>query len=209
MIMSGCDTIRGQRMKPVLALLLLLGLSAGSASVNAQEPRKAPELSFTLPGQGEKLLSQYRGKVIALEFILTTCPHCQQASQLMSQLQHEYGSRGFQALDVAINAQDEGRSTQQANDIVGQFAQTYQTAFPVGWTSRDQMISFMNISLAERFVVPQLILIDRKGLIRYQTESRGDGMYENSMKPEVIRQRIEELLAAPSSALRRPARRPS
>ena len=28
--------------------------------------RKAPELAFTLPGQGDKLLSQYRGKVVAL-----------------------------------------------------------------------------------------------------------------------------------------------
>ena len=41
--------------------------------------------------------------MIAVEFIFTTCPHCQHASVLMTKLQQEYGSRGFQALDVAIN----------------------------------------------------------------------------------------------------------
>lgn len=193
----------------LIAFSLCLSMLALAGLVYAQDSRKAPELSFTVPGQGERLLSQLRGKVVALEFILTTCPHCQQASHLMSQMQQDYANRGFQALDVAINAQDEGRSPEQANELVGMFASNFQTSFPVGWTSRDQMISFMNISLAERFVVPQLILIDRKGMIRYQTESRGDGSYENSMKPEIIRQRIEELLSSPTSALRRPARRPS
>jgi thiol-disulfide isomerase/thioredoxin len=196
-------------MKAFWAAALVVVSAFGLVAADATEGRKAPELSFTLPSQGEKLLSQFRGKVVALEFILTTCPHCQQASRLMSQLQQEYGSRGFQALDVAINGLDEGRSPQQASEVVSAFSQQFQTAFPVGWASRDQMISFMNISLAERFVVPQLVLIDRKGVIRYQTESRGDGMYETSMKPEVIRQRVEELLASPSSALRRPAHRPS
>ena len=60
--------------------------------------RKAPEVAFTVPGQGQKLLSQYRGKVIALEFIFTTCPHCQAASRVMSRMQNDFSSRAFQAL---------------------------------------------------------------------------------------------------------------
>jgi thiol-disulfide isomerase/thioredoxin len=160
-------------------------------------PRKAPELAFTVPGQGEKLLSQYRGKVVALEFILTTCPHCQAASRMMSKLQADYGSRGFQALDVAINGLDDRRTPAQANDLVQSFANSFQVAFPVGWTSRDQMLAFSGFSIAERFVVPQIVLIDRRGVIHYQTPPLGD---ENSMQERTIRQRVEELLALSNTA---------
>ena len=168
-------------------------------SVFAQDSngvRKAPELAFTLPGQGEHLLSQYRGKAVALEFILTTCPHCQAASRLMSRLQQDYGPRGFQALDLAINGLDDGRTAQQADLLVETFARNFQVGFPVGWVPRDQFVTFMGFSFAELTVVPQLVLIDRKGYIRYQTPPRGE---ENAMKEATLRQRIEELLA-PSGA---------
>lgn len=153
------------------------------------EPRKAPELAYSVPTGGHqvpKLLSQYRGKVVALEFIFTTCPHCQHASILMTKLQHDYGSRGFQALDVAIN--------ENADLLVENFVRDFQVGFPVGWTTRDEFLTFMNFSFADRFVVPQLVLIDRKGMIRYQTPALGDGDYEKQMEESTIRSRIEDML---------------
>jgi hypothetical protein len=122
---------------------------------------------------------------------------------VMSQLQRDYGSRGFQALDIAINGVDEGRTPEQANQIVQAFASTYQTAFPVGWTPRDQMLAFTGFSVMNRFVVPQLILIDRKGMIRYQTPPLGD---EHSMQESTIRQRVEALLSESASPVRRPTK---
>lgn len=163
--------------------------------------RKAPELAFTIPGQGQKLLSQYRGKVVALEFILTTCPHCQAASRVMTGFQQEYGPRGFQALDLAINALDEGRTDAQAAQIVQAFSQQFQVGFPVGFIPRDQMMSFMGFSLAERMVVPQLVLIDRKGYIHYQTPaSDSTDEWAKLMNDTAIRQHIEELLALNNSS---------
>lgn len=163
--------------------------------------RKAPELAFTIPGQGQKLLSQYRGKVVALEFILTTCPHCQAASRVMTGFQQEYGPRGFQALDLAINALDEGRTDTQAAQIVQAFSQQFQVGFPVGFIPRDQMMSFMGFSLAERMVVPQLVLIDRKGYIHYQTPaSDSTDEWAKLMNDTAIRQHIEELLALNNSS---------
>lgn len=147
--------------------------------------RKAPELAFTVPGQGQKLLSQYKGKVIALELIYTTCPHCQAASHIMSKFQNELGSRGFQAIDVAFN--------DNADLLVEGFIKEQQTQFPVGWTTRDQVLSFLGISAVERFVVPQLILIDREGMIHYQTPPLGD---EQSYEESTIRKRLEMLLNA-------------
>jgi len=162
--------------------------------------RKAPELAFTLPGQGDKLLSQYRGKVVALEFILTTCPHCQAASRVMTGFQQEYGPRGFQAIDLAINALDEGRKPDQASLMTETFANNFQVGFPVGFIERDPMMSFMGFSIMDRMVVPQLVLIDRKGFIRYQTPAASNEEYGKLMNDNTIRQHIEELVAEPASA---------
>lgn len=179
-----------------IAVASLCLLAAGPEGL-----RKAPELAFTIPGQGQQLLSQYRGKVVALEFIMTTCPHCQAASHVMTRFQQEYGPRGLQVLDLAINALDDGRTDAQAAQVVQAFAQNFQVGFPVGYISRDQMMNFMGFSMAERMVVPQLVLIDRKGYIHCQTPaSDADGTWAKLMDENAIRQHIEELLAAGNSS---------
>ncbi len=188
-------------MKLFTSTAIALGLvSAYLVVAQTNTGRKAPELAFTLPGQGDKLLSQYRGKVVALEFILTTCPHCQEASHVMTKYQLEYGARGFQAIDLAINALDEGRKPDQASLLTESFANNFQVGFPVGYIGRDPMMSFMGFSVVDRMVVPQLVLIDRKGFIRYQTPAGDSEEYGKLMNPNTIRQHIEELLAQPVSA---------
>jgi cytochrome oxidase Cu insertion factor (SCO1/SenC/PrrC family) len=162
------------------AIAIFVFIHATSATAQSAL-RESPELAFNIPGQGEKLLSSYRGKVVALEFILTTCPHCQAASKVMTELQQRYGSRGFQALDIAVDPNADLR--------VENFAKDYQIGFPIGWMPVEQMMTYMGFT--DRPVVPQLALIDRNGKIRYQTPRQGDG---DSMKPEVIEKRIKELL---------------
>jgi cytochrome oxidase Cu insertion factor (SCO1/SenC/PrrC family) len=76
-------------------------LLSGFALAGAEIPRQAPEYAFTLPGGKQDLLSNYKGKVIALEFLFTTCPHCQTSARTLSKLQGEFGAKGFQALGVA------------------------------------------------------------------------------------------------------------
>ncbi len=122
----------------------------------------------------------------------------------MTQLQQQYGSRGFQALDIAINALDEGQSETQANLLIETFSQNFRVGFPVGWTTRDQFLAFMGFSIMDYTVIPQLVLIDRRGDIRYQTPARGD---ELSMKENTIRQRLEELLSEPIPTTRTSAKR--
>lgn len=176
----------------ILAFANIAFIATSLSAATPALPRKVPELAFNIPGQGQKLLSQYRGKVVALEFIYTTCPHCQAASKVMSKLQNEYGSRGLQVLDVAINP--------NADLAVGDFAKEFQTTFPVAWVTQDQGLAFLGFNMADRFVVPQLVLIDRQGIIHYQTPPLGD---ENSMKESTLQQRIEELLSAGNSASHR------
>ena len=190
----------------LITSILTLGLAAVALSTAADSGagRKAPELAFTLPGQGDRLLSQYRGKVVALEFILTTCPHCQAASKVMTGYQQELGPRGLQAIDLAINALDENRKPAEASVMTETFANNFQVGFPVGFIGRDPMMSFMGFSIMDRMVVPQLVLIDRKGVIRYQTPPGDTDEYGKLMNEATIRQHLEELLAEPATtAVRR------
>jgi thiol-disulfide isomerase/thioredoxin len=169
-------------MKALIIAILVTGIIQASDIGHQPALRKSPELAFVIPCSGQQLLTHYRGEVVALEFILTTCPHCQAASKLMSKMQERYGSRGFQALDIAVDPNADLR--------VESFAKDYQVGFPVGWTTIEQMMNYMGFT--ERPVVPQLVLIDRDGNIRYQTPREGD---PDAMKEEVIAKRIEELLA--------------
>lgn len=168
-------------MKLFTTAALFFAVAIGSTIGGEVAVHKSPELAFQIPGHGDRLLSQYRGKVVALEFILTTCPHCQAASQVMNKMQERYGNKGFQAIDVAIDP--------NADLKVDNFAKEHKVNFEVGWTGLEQMMSYMGFT--ERPVVPQLILIDRDGNIHYATPRQGDG---ESMKDEVIEKRIEELL---------------
>ncbi|HXE12686.1 MAG TPA: TlpA disulfide reductase family protein [Bryobacteraceae bacterium] len=158
-------------------------LNAGPAS------KKAPELAFDIPGKGQHLLSQYRGKVVALEIIETTCPHCQAASHVMTRLQKEFASQGFQALDVAINP--------NADLLVDGFVKDQQAGFPVGWTTFQQAQAFLGLKPTERFVVPQVCLINPRGYIEYQTPPLGD---DDIRKEDVLRQHVVAMLAASKKA---------
>ncbi|HZT37585.1 MAG TPA: hypothetical protein VFA28_06790 [Bryobacteraceae bacterium] len=51
-----------------IAALLLAGFSAFAVTI----PRRAGEVAIAVPGKGQELLSNYRGKVVVLAFILVT-----------------------------------------------------------------------------------------------------------------------------------------
>jgi len=163
-------------------------------AADAPALRKAPELAFTLPGEGEKLLSQYRGKVVALEFILTTCPHCQAASHDLTKYQQDMGKRGLQVIDLAINALDDMRKPAEAEQMVTTFVRNFNVGFPVGYVPRPQMLTFLGFSPMDRMVVPQLVLIDRKGFIHYQTSAISGPDWDSVAKEPALREHLEELL---------------
>jgi peroxiredoxin len=151
-------------------------------------PRKAPEYVIHMTDGSQKLLSSFRGKVVVLEFGFTTCPHCQHASQLMSQLQREYGPKGFQALAVAFNP--------MAKMLVPDFVSEFKINFPVGFDEREPVNLFLQNPPESALHVPQLVFIDRKGIIRKQSLPRNDA--ETGAEANV-RKMVEQLLAEPAN----------
>jgi peroxiredoxin len=148
----------------VAALAVLLALAIGPVSATAPVPRKSPELTITDSASGKQMrLSGFSGKVVVVEFLVTNCPHCLRVAQTLAKLQWELGSRGFQSIGVAF---DKNISPQKAGD----FAKLLAVSYPVGYTSSDKVDSYLGREADQRFRVPQIVVIDRKGMIRAQSQ---------------------------------------
>ncbi len=166
-------------------------ISAGAmAQTMPAVPRPAAELKFHLVDGTPVTLSKYKGKVCVVEFLFTTCPHCQQTSQVMSNLYTEYGPKGFQPLGVAFN--------EQAIMLLPDFIKNFRVNYPTGVAPREKVLEFLGHSSTARMMVPQVVIIDKKGAIRFQSSVDGN---ENIHAERSLRDKIEMLLneGAPKS----------
>jgi peroxiredoxin len=167
------------------SLLAAMGLAAAFVLSGADIPRPAPNMTFKMPQGGVIDLTQYRGKVVALEFLITTCPHCQTASKILQKMQDEYGPKGFQALGVATN--------EMAHMLVPDYVKNFNLRFPVGFAPREQAHEFLQHPTMLIMYVPQLVFIDRKGIIQAQYAG-GSDFFKDEEKN--VRAKIEEMLKA-------------
>jgi hypothetical protein len=146
-----------------LAALLALGLSAMAAPV----PREAPALTVTdLMGQKQHL-SRFKGGVVVIEFMLIRCTGCLKMAQTINKLHGEMAGRGFQPVSVVF---DDGVSAPVIRDLANLLKLTY----PVGYTTSDDVDRYLARAVSERFQVPQLVVIDRTGMIRAQSRPVGE-----------------------------------
>jgi peroxiredoxin len=139
-------------------------------------PRKAPELSFSDPSGKAISLSNFKGKVVAIEFFFVRSMHCVRVAQTLNKLNDELSSRGFQALAVAFSApQAEADAA-----TVDNFVQSYRLTFPVGYTGKGDVDGFLSRSKDDVLNIPQVVIIDRAGMIRAQSGNRpGDPKLED------------------------------
>jgi thiol-disulfide isomerase/thioredoxin len=167
-------------MRPVLAAAFFFGAVVMPA---AEVARPAPPLSFTTPAGKTMNVSDFKGKVLAVEIMSTTCPHCQEGARILSKLYTELGKKGFQPVGVAIND----------NPDVPSFIRTYGVNFPVGTGARDQALAFLEHSMMKPFYFPQLVFVDRNGVIRAQYA--GTDSFLQTNEEANIRKMVEKLLS--------------
>lgn len=157
----------------------------------AEIPRPAPEFAIRMSDGSQLLLSQFKGKVVVLVFLYTTCPHCQRTTQVLSPLQTEFASRGLQILGVAFNP--------NADQLVPSFMAQFHPTFPVGSSARESVMDYLQQSPAQPGYVPEVVFIDRKRVIRAQFT--GEDPFFNQQEKN-FRERIEALLTEPVSTPR-------
>lgn len=167
-----------------LAALLALGLSAVAAPV----PREAPALTVTdLTGQKQDL-SHFKGDVVVIEFLLMRCAGCLRMAQTINKLHGEMAGRGFQPIGVVF---DNGAT----GPVIRDLAQLLKLTYPVGYITSDDVDRYLARAVTERFQVPQLVVIDRAGMIRAQSRPAG----ETSLNDEsYLRNLVGTLLDEPA-----------
>jgi peroxiredoxin len=167
-----------------MAVLALAALSLGAQ----QLPRKAGEWAIQTVNGKPIQLSSYRGKVVVLAFILTTCPHCQKTVGVLSGLQPKYAPLGVQILASAAEA--------NAKSAVPGFVQTFHPLFPVGYNDdAEKLLAFWQYTRAQIPLMPIVLLIDRQGNIRFQHDGHDEKFFAD--QEQNFRHELDELLKSP------------
>ena len=131
-----------------------------TAAAYAIVPRPLADIQIPTPDQKKINLRQYRGKVMLIALISTSCTDCIRSIDVLNALQKDYGKRGFQVVAAAIEA--------NAAFSVGSFVARYRPTFPVGYLEREATLKFLDVPSTTRPFVPIMMFVDGRGTVRFQ-----------------------------------------
>jgi thiol-disulfide isomerase/thioredoxin len=142
-------------MKTVIALLTLLCLSmpAAAGGLDPLEGFQAPAISLADPGGNTHTLSDYRGKVVLINFWASWCGPCVTEMPAMQRLQKALADKPFTIL--AINVRE-------SRAKVWKFASTLGLKFPLLLDQDGSVADAWRID-----VYPTSFLVDPEGRLQY------------------------------------------
>jgi thiol-disulfide isomerase/thioredoxin len=108
----------------------------------------------TIDGSAFKL-SDYRGKVVVLDFWATWCPPCIESVPQLVRIAKESQQRGVEIIGLHID--DRGRS--KPEDI-RKFINRYNINYTIGLATDDMFTSYLGF---EETTIPQTLVFDRNG----------------------------------------------
>jgi peroxiredoxin len=167
---------------------MLVLLSSALAVSSPTLPRVSPELSIEEPDGKTTMLSSFKGKVVVLEFLFVRSQHCIRVAQVLNQLQHELGPRGLQAVGIAFDAPNAGVT---GGEYLSAMLQSLQLTYPIGYSQRASVDSYLGRSGNELLSIPQIVVIDRAGTIRISNGDQTNPALEDAASLRVL---LEPLL---------------
>ena len=161
-------------MRTTLAILLC---TAALFAADENSGRRAP--GFALPDSKMQVfdLADYRGKIVLLELMQTTCPHCVRFADVLDRVQKKYGDK------VAILAVVNSRGDEQ--NTVTQYISGHGITYPILFDAGQMAYSYLR---SMKFDTPHAFLIDANGTIKndweYSLITR-DIFEGNGLMPEI------------------------
>lgn len=144
------------------------------AFLNPFTPRPAPAFSLKELSGTTVSLSDYKGKVVLLDFWATFCGPCLKEMPRLQKLHQEYGARGFSVLGIATD--EEGAK------VVAPVATRTKVKYPILLTDPQ---AWKNYGVE---TLPALFLIDRQG----QIVQRFGGDVDYKVVAEAVRKLVGE-----------------
>ena len=137
-------------MKTIVATLL-----CGAALFAAGPLRRAPGFCLIDTSGQWQDLADYHGKIVLVEFMQTTCPHCAAFSTVLNGLKLKYGNK-LAVLAIANPPVDNPQTTMQ-------FVKEHKLTYPLLLDQGQAAYSYVR---APSFELPTVYLIDANGMIR-------------------------------------------
>ena len=145
------------------------------ASAFAQSGGKYQAPAFTLPGQNQTIqLSNYKGKVVYLDFWASWCGPCKRSFPWMNELQTLYGEDGFEI--IAINLDTSRKDAEE-------FLKEMPAKFKVAFDKSGKTAEAYNLK-----AMPSSFLIDKNG--RLVHKSLGYRVEEK----KIVEKKIQQLV---------------
>jgi peroxiredoxin len=171
------------RMRDIASVVILLVLGFPPVAA-APVPRESPEITAIGPSGETMALSSFKGQVVVIEFLLYRCAGCLRVAQTINKLHGEMAGRGFRPIGIVF---DDGVGEPLVRDL----ARLLKLDYPVGFTTSDQVDRYLDRPTVVRFQVPQVVVIDRAGMIRAQSRPSGEA---NLIDEAYLRNLVRELL---------------
>jgi peroxiredoxin len=147
-------------MRSVALLVLLTGTLFAAGELLGH---RAP--GFSLPDRTFRYHDpqDYRGKVLIVEFMQTTCPHCATFSKILEEAASKYA--GKVSVISIVNPPD-------TPDKVAQYATSNKISIPILFDCGQIAASYVKWSPGKSggFDIPRLFIIDASGIIRRDLE---------------------------------------
>ena len=130
---------------------LTVGLFLCSVFIEAAEP---PELSLKDRQGVAHSLSDYRGKIVVLNFWATWCIPCKEEMPIFGDVDQRYRRQGVIVLAASVD-------DQKTKKYINQFARSYKMSFPILVDAA--MDDMKRVGLGE--LVPSTLFLDKNGTV--------------------------------------------
>ena len=156
----------------LLVLVLLAVIMAGCSKGDSGEGLSKGAPDFTLPAVDGSMvsMSDYRGKVVLVDFWATWCPPCQEMIPVLSKLHKKYSDKGLVILGVSLDNEGLG--------VLGTFVHENMIPYKVVMGDKKTGSAFGGVSS-----IPTLYMVDREGrLVRKLTGYHSYAQLEEQIK---------------------------
>lgn len=153
--------MRTMRFAAIMAAVLMTGGLTLLQTTEAHAENGVPAPDFTLTDLSGKTvkLSDYRGKVLFLNFWATWCPPCRAEIPDFVEAYSQEKANGLEILGVSVDT--------KGKDAISDFVEQYKINYPVVLESRQKTEKLVNDYQPGQYI-PATIIIDKSGRIRHK-----------------------------------------